>query len=156
MKNLKCRLTSFALAMAMIISMMGTTAYAAEVEDTTVTPRVHYDFNIGDLTVEEGGYVFYTRWGYGFSVNTEGYNHDSFEITFKTEGSSVNLTVALVTMDNYANEQYDTYVATSTVTGAGNKTVNFNDLPQGTYVIKWINSGKGTISVKDAHLDSSY
>lgn len=156
MKNLMCRLASFVLAMAMMISMMGTTAYAAEIEDTTVTPRVHYDFNIGNLSVEEGESTFYTRYGYGFSVNTEGLDHDSFQITFKTEGPSVNLTIALVTMDNYVNEQYDTYVATSNVTGAGNQTINFDDLAQGTYVIKWINSGKGTISVKNAHLDSSY
>lgn len=156
MKNLKCRLSAFVLAMAMMISMMATTTYAAEIEDTTVTPRVHYDFNIGNLSVAEGDYTFYTRYGYGFTVNTEGYNHDSFHITFKTEGPSVNLTVALVTMDNFVNDQYDTYVATVNVTGAGDKTANFNDLAQGTYVIKWINNGKGTISVKNAHLDSSY
>lgn len=156
MKNLTCRLASFVLAMAMMISVLGTAAFASEIEETTVTPRVHYDFDIGNLTVSEGDAVFYTRYGYGFSVNTEGLNHDSFKITFKTEGSSVNLTVALVTMDNYTNGNYDIYVATSNVTGAGNKTVKFNDLAQGTYVIRWVNSGTGTINVKNAHLDSSY
>ena len=122
----------------------------------TITPRIHYDYDIPDFSLSRGETAYTTRYGYGFDVSTEGLNHNDFDITFYATGSSVNITLAVLTLEDYINGNFNSYVQSKTVTGAGSKTVNFYNLSYGTYVIKWCNNSSSSVSISNANLSTSY
>jgi hypothetical protein len=168
MKRFIQKLVAIAATASMLCTgVMGVTANAAE--NTPITgsgsasagggtnsPMVHYNYNIPNFYLVSGETAFTTRRGYGFDVSTEGLNHNDFDITFYASGSSVNLTLAVLTLDNYVNGNYNTYVQSKTVYGAGSKEVNFYDLDYGTYVIKWINNNSYQVNISSANLSTSY
>lgn len=167
MKHFIQKLVAMTATAAMLSTgVMGVTASAAEGTptpgDSSITIggnepfRIHYDYDIPDFSLSGYEVAYTTRYGYGFTVSTEGLNHDDFDITFYATGSSVNLTVAVITLDNYVNGNYNTYVQSQTVYGAGSKSISFNNLAYGTYVIKWQNNNGSTINITDANLSTSY
>lgn len=60
-----------------------------------------------------------------------------------------------MTLENYTNN-VNSYVASKTITGSGSKTINFNNLDYGTYVIVWHNNGSAQINISSANLSTSY
>lgn len=147
----------FALMMTAAIMLIGTDKTIVKAaDDYAAEPRIHYEYDIPNFTLDINERAYTTRYGYGFDVSTEGLNHNDFDLTFKVEGSGVKLKIAVLTLDNYVNGLNTTYYMTKTVTGAGTKSVSFNDLEYGKYVIKWINTGSSSLSVKNAHLSTSY
>lgn len=167
MKHFIKKLVAMTATAAMLSTgVMGVTASAAEDTptpgDTSITiggnepSRIHYDYDIPDFYLSGYEVAYTTRYGYGFTVSTEGLNHNDFDITFDVSGSAVNLTLAVLTLDNYVNGNYNTYVQTKYVYGSGSKEVNFYDLDYGTYVIKWINNNGYQANISNANLSTSY
>lgn len=135
------------------ISIPVTDANSGESE---IQPRVSYDHPISDFTLSAGEQAFTTRWGYGFTISNEGYNHNDIDLSFAVNGAAVNLKIAVLTMESYSNENYDISVKSETITSAGSKKVSFNNLDYGTYVIMWQNIGEKQINISGARLTTSY
>ncbi len=118
--------------------------------------EVHYDYDIPNFSLASGEIAYTLREGLGFDVSKEGLNHNDFHITFTLSGKNPEITVAILTKASFENGEYDSYINSTTVTGTGSKKVNFYDLDEGTYVIKWYNAGTETISFKNVNLSTSY
>lgn len=118
--------------------------------------EVHYDYDIPNFSLKSDETAFTTRYGYGFDVSKEGLNHNDFDITFTLSGKNPEITVAILTKESFESGNYDSHIASKTVTGTGAKEVNFYNLAEGTYVIKWYNNGTETISFRNVNLSTSY
>lgn len=153
MKKIK---KALAMMMAATVMVIGAGQTSVEASEEVTQPRIHYDYNIPDFSLEKGEKAFTTRYGYGFDVSNEGLNHNDFDLTFKVEGNKVKLKIGILTMSDYVNGRTASYYRTASVDGAGTTTVNFNNLDQGTYVIKWVNVGSERIDIKNANLNTSY
>lgn len=168
MKKFGSLLLAFVLVFSMCIPVSAAELETDEYDATTIVateygneeggiqPRVSYNHPIPDFTLISGERAFTTRWGYGFTISNEGYNHDDIDLTFSVNGEAVNLKISLLTMESYSNGNYDITVKTETVTSAGSKTVSFNNLDYGTYVVMWDNIGEKVISITGARLKTSY
>ncbi len=150
------RFFSMLLVATMVVGACFTTASAAAPDDGQVEPRIHYEYDIDDFTLSAGEVAFTRRYGLGFDVSTEGLNHNAFTLSFYITGDPVKLEVSIMTMENYVDGNYDKVVKTETVYGAGQTSVTFDHLAQGTYVFKWDNVGTGKIAISKAHISSSY
>lgn len=151
------RFFSMLLVATMVVGACFTTASAAAPDDGQVEPRIHYEYDIPDFSLEPGEIAYTTRYGYGFDVSTEGLNHNDFDLTFKTEGAAVDLTISLLTLSDYIHGNYDNELESINVIGARTENKeSFLNLSNGTYVIKWENTGSKTLYVSNAHLSTSY
>lgn len=151
------RFFSLLLVATMVVGACFTTASAAAPDGGQAEPRLHYEYDISDFSLAPGEIAYTTRHGYGFDVSTEGLNHNDFDLTFKTEGAAVNLTISLLTLSDYVNGNYNNVIESINVIGARtNNEESFFNLAYGTYVIKWENTGNKTLYVSNAHLSTSY
>lgn len=166
------RLISFVLCLVTVFSLANVcyaTSYEEDSDGNTsipmtdahngkaeIQPRTSYDHPIPDFKLVAGERAFTTRWGYGFTISNDGLDHDDIDLTFSVNGEAVNLEIAVMTMESYSNGYYDTTVKSETITSAGSKTISFNNLAYGTYVVKWQNIGEKEISVTNARLKTSY
>lgn len=168
MKKFGSLLLAFVLVLSVCIPVSAAELETDEYDATTIVateygneeggiqPRVSYNHPIPNFTLVVGERAFTTRWGYGFTVSNEGYNHNDIDLTFAVNGAAVNLKIAVLTMESYSNGNYDITVKSETVTSAGSKTVSFNNLDYGTYVVMWENIGEKPIGITGAKLTTSY
>lgn len=105
---------------------------------------------ISDFSLDAGESAFTTCWGYGIIIDDEKSNHNDIGLTFAVNGSAVNLKISLLTMEDYLNMRYDSARKSETVTYAGYKTVSFNNLDSGTYVLMWEQTGTSPIQITGA------